>query len=50
MSKSDIPCQALVRTIVKKPGLKETNFQVGSLFAFALLLTSMLLKGPQTQS
>lgn len=29
MSKDDIPCQACVRTITKKPGLKETNFQVG---------------------
>ena len=28
MSRDDIPCQVFVRTIAKKPGLKETNFQV----------------------
>ena len=27
-SRNEIPCQALVRTVAKKPGLKETNFQV----------------------
>ncbi|KAJ8413053.1 hypothetical protein AAFF_G00106350 [Aldrovandia affinis] len=28
MDKSDMPCQALVRMLAKKPGWKETNFQV----------------------
>ncbi|XP_075044282.1 cytoskeleton-associated protein 5 isoform X2 [Mixophyes fleayi] len=28
MEKSDIPCQALVKMLAKKPGFKETNFQV----------------------
>ncbi|XP_064635641.1 cytoskeleton-associated protein 5-like isoform X2 [Lineus longissimus] len=28
MEKKEIPCQALVRTIAKKPGLKDNNFQV----------------------
>ncbi|OWF42942.1 cytoskeleton-associated protein 5-like [Mizuhopecten yessoensis] len=28
LSKDDIPCQALLRTVCKKPGLKDTNFQV----------------------
>ena len=28
LPRSDIPCQAFVRLIAKKPGLKETNFQV----------------------
>jgi len=28
MSREEIPCQAIVRTIGKKPGLKESNFQV----------------------
>jgi len=28
LSRDEIPCQALVRTITKKPGLKESNFQV----------------------
>ena len=28
LSRSEIPTQALVRTLVKKPGLKENNFQV----------------------
>lgn len=28
MEKSEIPCQALVRMLTKKPGWKETNFQV----------------------
>ena len=28
MSKEEIPCQVCVRTVTKKPGLKETNFQV----------------------
>ena len=27
-SKAEIPCQAVVRTVAKKPGLKDTNFQV----------------------
>ncbi|GFO33537.1 cytoskeleton-associated protein 5 [Plakobranchus ocellatus] len=27
-SKDDIPCQVCIRTICKKPGLKDTNFQV----------------------
>ncbi|XP_044126163.1 cytoskeleton-associated protein 5 isoform X1 [Bufo gargarizans] len=28
MEKNDIPCQALVKMLAKKPGFKETNFQV----------------------
>ncbi|XP_063763714.1 cytoskeleton-associated protein 5 isoform X2 [Eleginops maclovinus] len=28
MDKADMPCQALVRMLAKKPGWKETNFQV----------------------
>lgn len=28
MERSDIPCQALVKMLAKKPGFKETNFQV----------------------
>ena len=28
MSKEEIPCQVFVRVLKKKPGLKETNFQV----------------------
>ncbi|KAG9465210.1 hypothetical protein GDO78_018673 [Eleutherodactylus coqui] len=28
MEKSDIPCQALVKMLAKKPGFKETNFQM----------------------
>ena len=28
MAREDIPCQACVRTVCKKPGLKENNFQV----------------------
>ncbi|XP_058500343.1 cytoskeleton-associated protein 5 isoform X2 [Solea solea] len=28
MEKADMPCQALVRMLAKKPGWKETNFQV----------------------
>ena len=28
MTKDEIPCQVCVRTVTKKPGLKETNFQV----------------------
>ena len=28
MERNDIPAQALVRTLCKKPGLKDTNFQV----------------------
>ncbi|XP_035276020.1 cytoskeleton-associated protein 5-like isoform X3 [Anguilla anguilla] len=28
MDKNDMPCQALVRMLAKKPGWKETNFQV----------------------
>ncbi|XP_033753517.1 cytoskeleton-associated protein 5-like [Pecten maximus] len=28
LSKDEIPCQALLRTLCKKPGLKDTNFQV----------------------
>lgn len=29
MDKTQMPCQALVRMLAKKPGWKETNFQVG---------------------
>ena len=29
MTPSEIPCQICVRAVNKKPGLKETNFQVG---------------------
>ena len=28
MSKEEIPCQVFVRVLKKKPGMKETNFQV----------------------
>ncbi|TRY98082.1 hypothetical protein DNTS_023531 [Danionella cerebrum] len=28
MDKSEMPCQALIKMLAKKPGLKETNFQV----------------------
>jgi cytoskeleton-associated protein 5 len=28
MEKKEIPCQALVRILAKKPGLKDNNFQV----------------------
>lgn len=28
MERSEMPCQALVRMLAKKPGWKETNFQV----------------------
>lgn len=28
MDKVEMPCQALVRMLAKKPGWKETNFQV----------------------
>ncbi|CAG2202668.1 CKAP5 [Mytilus edulis] len=28
MSKDEIPCQAVVKTVAKKPGLKDNNFQV----------------------
>lgn len=28
MDKAEMPCQALVRMLAKKPGWKETNFQV----------------------
>lgn len=28
MDKTTMPCQALVRMLAKKPGWKETNFQV----------------------
>jgi len=28
MDKAAMPCQALVRMLAKKPGWKETNFQV----------------------
>lgn len=28
MDKTEMPCQALVRMLAKKPGWKETNFQV----------------------
>lgn len=30
MSKDEIPCQAVVKTVAKKPGLKDNNFQVSS--------------------
>lgn len=28
MDRNEMPCQALVRMLAKKPGWKETNFQV----------------------
>lgn len=28
MDRTEMPCQALVRMLAKKPGWKETNFQV----------------------
>ena len=49
MSKSDIPCQVLVRTIVKKPGLKETNFQV-CLFVFVCFCTYCNFDAPRQSS
>ena len=28
LSKDEIPCQVVIRTVTKKPGLKDNNFQV----------------------
>uniref|UniRef100_A0A667Y035 Cytoskeleton associated protein 5 n=1 Tax=Myripristis murdjan TaxID=586833 RepID=A0A667Y035_9TELE len=40
MDKNEIPCQALVRMLAKKPGWKETNFQVMQLKLQALALVA----------
>ncbi|XP_023365857.1 cytoskeleton-associated protein 5 [Otolemur garnettii] len=55
MDRTEMPCQALVRMLAKKPGWKETNFQVHShlSLAFALLqVMSMAFsqKNPKNQS
>lgn len=36
MDASAMPCQALVKMLAKKPGWKETNFQVGGAFTCTL--------------
>ena len=36
MDKIEMPCQALVRMLAKKPGWKETNFQVTVAMVFSL--------------
>lgn len=39
MDMTEMPCQALVRMLAKKPGWKETNFQVGFIHDAEVIFT-----------
>ena len=40
LSKDEIPCQVVIKTITKKPGLKDNNFQVSGGIVFETLLVN----------
>lgn len=43
MDSKEMPCQALVRMLAKKPGWKETNFQVNISFSSSSALVAALI-------
>lgn len=50
MDRTEMPCQALVRMLAKKPGWKETNFQVGFIHDAGMALPNMVDFHPSLQS
>uniref|UniRef100_A0A2K5E3A5 Cytoskeleton-associated protein 5 n=1 Tax=Aotus nancymaae TaxID=37293 RepID=A0A2K5E3A5_AOTNA len=50
MDRTEMPCQALVRMLAKKPGWKETNFQIYCFPPFQVMSMAFSQKNPKNQS